>query len=350
MRSTFASSRRWVHRSSGSAGLSENSSFLNQAFWIEFSGLDYDATRNPDLMAKHLHPEHLVLEHWHRCVQTGTAFELEARLRSKTGEFRWFMMRSVPLQDDEGRIVKWFGTSTDIHDSKLTQLELKRTNRDLEHFAYSASHDLQEPLRGIKIFSELLHRGYADKLDGTGLEFLGNVRTSATRMEALLRDLLLYAQASTVEKQAEMADANEAVRAALVNVAGAVADTAAKVHFDPLPSVCVQAVQLQQVFQNLIRLATRLNITVQVFHQSFTSAHGAKIIVGFFLLPTMVLASSENFRRRSLDCSSVYTLGRSTRAQGSDWLCASGSWNAMMGGSGSSQNPEKDQPSIHSHH
>ena len=174
--------------------------FVNQR-WVEFSGLDYEATRKPEQIEKRLHPEDHLLDHWRKSVETGTPFELEARLRGKNGEFRWFMIRSVPLRDDEGRIVRWFGTSTDIHESKLMQLELKRANQDLEQFAYSASHDLQEPLRSIKIFSELLSDRYGNKLEGRALEFLGNVRASASRMEMLVRDLLAYTQASMGDKE-----------------------------------------------------------------------------------------------------------------------------------------------------
>ena len=234
--------------------------FVNQR-WVEFSGLEYEATKDPEQIGKRLHPDDHLLDHWRKCVETGTPFELEARLRGRNGEFRWFMIRSVPLRDDEGRIVRWFGTSTDIHENKLMQLELKRANQDLEQFAYSASHDLQEPLRSIKIFSQLLSDRYGNKLEARALEFLGHVCASASRMEMLVRDLLAYTQASMVDKAPEEVDANEAVEAALSNLAGAIAETAAKVDFDPLPSVRVHAIQLQQVFQNLISNAIKYHRT-----------------------------------------------------------------------------------------
>jgi len=225
--------------------------FVNQR-WIEFSGLDYEATKNPEEIGKRLHPDDHLLDHWRQCVEAGKPFELEARLRDRNGEFRWFMMRSVPLRDADGHIVRWFGTSTDIHENKLMQLDLKRANQDLEQFAYSASHDLQEPLRSVKIFSELLSSRYANILDGRALEFLGHVRTGAGRMEMLIRDLLAYTQASSVDKTREQVDANDAVEAAIENLAGAIAETGAAVHFDSLPCVRMHSIQLQQVFQNLI--------------------------------------------------------------------------------------------------
>jgi light-regulated signal transduction histidine kinase (bacteriophytochrome) len=93
---------------------------------------------------------------------------------------------------------------------------------------------------------------YGTKLDREALEFLTNVRDGAHRMEMLVRDLLTYNQASTAEKASEDVNANVAMQAAIANLAGSIAETGAKVDFAPLPSVRVQSIHLQQVFQNLI--------------------------------------------------------------------------------------------------
>jgi PAS domain S-box-containing protein len=225
--------------------------FVNQR-WIEFSGLDYEATKDPAQLLPRLHPEDHLLDYWSKSVETGTPFEIEARMRGKDGEFRWFMMRSIPVRDENGRIQRWFGASTDIHQNKLMQLELARANQDLEQFAYSASHDLQEPLRNVKLFSELLSRRHAARLDGEALDFLRNVTDSASRMEGLVRDLLAYTQTSTVGGPPEPVDTGDVLRAALDNLASAIAETSASIENDPLPPVPAHAAQLQQLFQNLI--------------------------------------------------------------------------------------------------
>jgi PAS domain S-box-containing protein len=225
--------------------------FVNRR-WVEFSGLDLAATKDPAQIASRLHPDDHFLEHWGRSVTTGTPFEMEARLRGKDHEFRWFLMRSVPVKDEQGRVERWFGTLTDIHETKLLQLELQRANRDLEQFAYSASHDLQEPLRTVKIYSELLTKRYRDKLDGEASRFVTYLRNGATRMETLLRDLLAYSQVANLERPAEMADAQRALADALSNLTSAISETGAVVTSDPLPSVPVHSTHLEQLFQNLI--------------------------------------------------------------------------------------------------
>lgn len=225
--------------------------FVNHR-WIEFSGLDYEATKDPAQIRPRLHPEDDVLGHWGKCVAARTPFELEARLRGKDGEFRWFMMRSIPVKDEQGRVVRWFGTSTDIHQSKMLQLELAAANRDLEQFAYSVSHDLQEPVRSVKLYSEILGMRYSDRLDQRGLEFLNYLSSGASRMEILIRDLLAYTQFTQPGPPAEPSDASGAVQAALSNLAGAITESGAQIEFDRLPLVAVHPTQLQQLFQNLV--------------------------------------------------------------------------------------------------
>jgi signal transduction histidine kinase/FixJ family two-component response regulator len=141
---------------------------------------------------------------------------------------------------------------TDVTARKRAEAELLRANQDLEQFAYSASHDLQEPLRSVKIFSELLTRRVGDKLEGDARDFLSFVSSGATRMEMLVRDLLAYTQATQLDKPATAEDASAALESALANLDGAIRTSCARVISEPLPSVRVHATQLQQLFQNLV--------------------------------------------------------------------------------------------------
>jgi light-regulated signal transduction histidine kinase (bacteriophytochrome) len=158
----------------------------------------------------------------------------------------------LPVREESGAITKWFGSCTDIHARKEVEDELRRANVDLEQFAFSATHDLQEPLRGARIYSELLMNRYASRLDGEALEFLGYLHSSAERMQRLVDDLLAYTRTGTPDGPLESIDANAALASALSNLNEAISETAADIRYESLPSVRMHGVHLQQLFQNLI--------------------------------------------------------------------------------------------------
>jgi PAS domain S-box-containing protein len=148
--------------------------------------------------------------------------------------------------------LEWISLVVDITTQRNVESELRRANADLEQFAFSASHDLQEPLRNVSIYSELLAKRFKGKLDGQALEFLSYLTSGARRMEMLIKDLLAYTQVANVETRCEALDANEALTASLLNLKNAVRGSGARVTSDPLPMVRVHKTHLQQVFQNLI--------------------------------------------------------------------------------------------------
>jgi len=170
--------------------------------------------------------------------------------RNLVGQGRVLDLYSFRLEDETKRRVGVI--FTDITERKRAEAELLRANKDLQQFAYSASHDLQEPLRSVKIYSQLLRQRYGDKLEGQARDFLEFLTAGASRMEMLVRDLLAYTQAGQHERPADPVDTNEALNDALANLAAAIKSSAARVTFDRLPPVRVPASQLQQLFQNLI--------------------------------------------------------------------------------------------------
>lgn len=133
------------------------------------------------------------------------------------------------------------------------ETELRAANRDLEQFAYSASHDLKEPLRNVALYSQLLQERYADKLDSHGNQFIGTVCEGAHRMELLVSDLLEYIQASQIgETVAQPVDAEQVLAVVLQDLSRSIQESGALVTHDPLPSLPVKEIHLQQLLQNLI--------------------------------------------------------------------------------------------------
>lgn len=136
---------------------------------------------------------------------------------------------------------------------KRSNEELRRANRDLEVFAYSASHDLQEPLRTIAISAQLIERNWGRQLSGNDAIFLTNILTAAKRMSGLIEDLHSYARATQYEEgQAHGVDPGRVVADVLAALRAQIEDTRASVAVGELPLVAIHETRLAQVFQNLI--------------------------------------------------------------------------------------------------
>ncbi|HEY3839301.1 MAG TPA: PAS domain S-box protein [Bryobacteraceae bacterium] len=230
--------------------------------WMEFTGLAFEQIRGWG-WTQFMHPDDVEenLRIWRNSIETGDNLVSTHRVRRADGVYRWHLTRALAMRGREGEISMWIGSTTEIHEQKRTEEELRRANHDLEQFAYSASHDLQEPLRSVKIYSELLSMQYRDKLEGDGLSYLEFLTAGATRMEMLVHDLLTYTRASMMEKPAGHVDAAECLHSALANLSGMIVRSGAEVTVEALPSVPVHATHLQQIFQNLVGNAIKYRRT-----------------------------------------------------------------------------------------
>lgn len=140
----------------------------------------------------------------------------------------------------------------DITRRKLAEQDLKRSNIDLERFAYVASHDLQEPLRTMASFTILLEKRYKDKLDSDANDFISFIVDGAKRMQQLINDLLAFSRAGAISKPFENIDMESVLKIAELNLELAIKESKAKITWEPLPVIKADEAQMVQIFQNLI--------------------------------------------------------------------------------------------------
>jgi len=183
----------------------------------------------------------------------------EKRYIRKGGQIVWVDLAVALARDAQGHPQYEIALFDDITARKAAEAalrgaheELKRSNAELEQFAYVASHDLQEPLRMVSSYTQLLMRRYGDKLDGDAREFTAFIVDGATRMKQLIEDLLAYSRVGTRDKNFKPVEAGSSLKRALTNLRAAIQDSGATVTQDGLPTIPCDEVQLAQLFQNLI--------------------------------------------------------------------------------------------------
>jgi PAS domain S-box-containing protein len=171
----------------------------------------------------------------------------------------WFNVVCNPLRELNGRVSGVITVLTDVTVQVLARQDLERANRELEEFAYVASHDLQEPLRMVNIYVQLLLRRLGPQADPEMRQYAVYVNSGVKRMESLIRGLLTYSRANHIEDSPERegADLNAALRQALMRVDVRVQENQAKVTYDALPIVVGDEEQLAHVFQNLLSNALK---------------------------------------------------------------------------------------------
>lgn len=214
-----------------------------------------------------------------------TSFSGQYRIREKsTGKYIWHIVSVIPLRNEKEMVIRWIGFLVDINAQKVVEqtlkdnrelkeiqqqlfqhqeelqqkvVELNRSNYELEQFAHLASHDLQEPLRKLFFYSDVLKKKYADKVDEAGAGMLNNMVRAAGRMKELITDLLTYSQIQKQKMNFEWVDLNEVMTEVVRDLEVVIREKQATLDIPALPKVYGNSVRLRQLFINLISNALK---------------------------------------------------------------------------------------------
>jgi PAS domain S-box-containing protein len=251
-----------------SSGPDGSAEFVNRP-WLDYSGLPEKANLGSGWQLT-IHPDDLDehLSKWRASLATGAPFENESRQRDSTGEYRWFLVRAVPLRDKHGKILKWYGTLTDIEDRKRAEQERERFRQlqaDLAHenrvsmmgeLAASLAHELKQPITAAITDAQTclrwLTRDQPD-VEEARKATLRTVKDNTRAAELIDRLRSLYKKGAPPER--ESVDVNELVREMLVLLRSEANRHSISIRTDlavELPKVTADRVQLQQVLMNLM--------------------------------------------------------------------------------------------------
>jgi PAS domain S-box-containing protein len=247
------------------AWITDNSGYItwyNQG-WYDFTGTTLEEMIGWGWEKVH-HIDHIghVVASWKHSIQTGTPWEDTFLLRRHTGEFEWFLSRAIPIRDDSGQIIRWFGTNTNVHAMRELQLRLQqqndallRTNQDLDNFVYTASHDLKQPINNMAgIFEELTRTAYFR--DSEAAKLIVYFERALKQIFGTIEDLSAIVQ---VQRQQGEVTAEEVALAPLVaEIISSVQDqvnqqrATFELNFDTYPRLPFVRANLQSILFNLI--------------------------------------------------------------------------------------------------
>ncbi len=230
--------------------------------WYRFSGLTLEQSKQHGWQ-EILHPEEAaqIKNLWNEHISAGEKFEMECQMKGADGLYHWHLTRAVPMKDED-KVIKWFGTTTDIHDQKLRSEELNRVNEELDSFVYTASHDLKSPVSNLESLLTLIYSKYRDNLAADLQDVLGMMQKQVTKLKDVIRDLsdVSRIQKETVDKQKPV-DLPQIFEECTLSNRELVQDTGAEVsaRFE-VPTVYFAAAHLRSLMHNLLSNALKYTV------------------------------------------------------------------------------------------
>ncbi len=224
--------------------------------WLEYTGFKSDVDWK---LLVHPKDRRKFLAFWLRMSRQNTQIgEIEMRLRSaRDGIYRWHLVRVVP-EIKNGENISWIASCTDIDKIKSTEesfkvltQELNRSNKELEEYAYVASHDLKEPLHVVSSFVFLLEKRFQSQLDDRGRQYLKFIKEGVDQAQRLIKDLLEYSCIGKV-KSFEMVDVSSVLTEVLANLRMIIDEAGGAIQYGAMPVLKTNHLEMVQLFQNLI--------------------------------------------------------------------------------------------------
>jgi PAS domain S-box-containing protein len=242
----------------------EGCAFVNRAY-LDFVGAGQENVAGTGWMG-YVHPDDLraYCEKFEGAYHARGHFDTQLRMRRKDGEYRWMKSSGVPRFEPDGTFMGYVGSTIDITDLKRaeqklaeTAADLVRSNAELEQFAYVSSHDLQEPLRTISNYVDLLADRLNSRLDGETLQFLRFIQEGSHRALQLIRELLAFASIGAKDEALDETSLDELLDKALENLRSAMQESGAVIRRGTMPVLKVNSFQIVQLFQNLLSNAIK---------------------------------------------------------------------------------------------
>jgi PAS domain S-box-containing protein len=244
--------------------------YFNQVF-LNYSGLSLDQLGGMRWTSL-VHPDDLerTVTLWQDAVAGRKPYVLEHRLKGADNAYRWFLTRGVPLKDESGNNLKWYGTTTDIDMQKsnaeiLEQrvqertMELEMRNKEMEQFTYAASHDMQEPLRKVSTFANILLDEHGSHLNAHAQRYLTKIDTSVKRMKCIIDDLLHYSHHARSDQGFASTDLNLLFDEIKADLDSVIEKKGAAIISEELPTIAGVPNQLRQLFYNLMANALKFS-------------------------------------------------------------------------------------------
>ncbi|MGB9979622.1 sensor histidine kinase [Methanobacterium sp.] len=245
----------------GYHSLDENGDFIRvnntELSWLGYSREEIIGKNFKDLISKN--SQKIFKNNYSRFMERGYVNDLEFEMIKKDGAMLPIILNATAVKDPEGNFISSRSTLFDITELKQSEKareklikDLERSNEDLKSFAYIASHDLQEPLRTISNYAQLLRRRYEDKLDEDADDFINYMVDGAGRMQNLIKGLLEYSRVDTQGNPFHDFETTNALKNALDNLESSIEESSAEISYNSLPVISGDFNQISRVFQNII--------------------------------------------------------------------------------------------------